>query len=394
MQHDSSKSWQSLKESLRQQAYVEGFDRVAFAAPRPPPHADYLVSWLQQRFHGEMSWMAQSPKRRTDPRQLLENLGSIMVLGSNYCPPGDPLAPGRDQGRAWISAYACNKDYHDVIKKRLKRLARWLAKQVGTPIDGRLFVDTAPLMEKPLASAAGLGWQGKNSLLVSPDFGCWFFLGEYFLPFPLPADTMMANHCGTCDRCLKACPTDALDYPYRLDASRCLAYLTIEASGPIPERYRIAMGNRLYGCDNCIAACPWNRFAPTTQEADFLPRDCLSSSRLLDFVEIDEPTFRTIMRQSPVKRSGVVRFLRNLAVALGNWGEPEALPALEYLVQHEAPLVRGHAAWGIGRLLSHYQGTPFGMTPLLTLATRRGLEKDLWVQEEMDATLKQSAFQR
>lgn len=387
-QKDSSTSWHILKESLRQQAKIEGFNRVAFAPPMPPPHAEYLFQWLQQQAHGEMTWMAQQPERRADPRQLLENLGSIMVLGVNYCPPGDPLAPGRDAGNAWISAYARNKDYHDVIKKRIKRLAGWLESALRRPIAGRFFVDTAPLLEKPLASVSGLGWQGKNSLLVSPNFGCWLFLAEYLLPLPLPPDPEMRNQCGTCNHCLKACPTDALAHPYRMDASRCLAYLTIENAGPIPIRYRIAMGNRVYGCDNCLAACPWNRFAPATQEADFLPRPCLSSPRLLDFFELDDATFRVLMRQSPIKRIGVARFLRNLAVALGNWGEPEALPALQHLLDHGDPLVRGHAAWGVGRLVSQHHENLFGMTPAILLHVRKGSEKDAWVQEEICAAIK------
>lgn len=335
-----------------------------------------------------MTWMAQQPNQRTDPRQLLENLGSIMVLGVNYCPPGDPLAPGLDKGRAWISAYAQNQDYHDIIKKKLKRLAAWLATLLKEPIAGRIFVDTGPLLEKPLASAAGLGWQGKNSLLVSPKFGCWLFLAEYFLPLPLPPDPVIPNHCGTCDLCLQACPTDALAHPYRLNASRCLAYLTIEAAGPIPHHYRIAMGNRVYGCDNCLAVCPWNRFAPATQDVAFLPRTCLSNPRLLDFFNWDDATFRHQMRQSPIKRGGVCRFLRNLAVALGNWGVPEALPALQHLLDHEAPLVRGHAAWGIGRMASQQQGNPFGSTPTTLLDSRKQLEKDPWVQEEICAAIK------
>lgn len=381
-------SWHDLKEALRQQAQTEGFSCAAFASPTPPPHADHLFQWLQQQAHGEMHWMAQQPQRRTDPRQLMENVGSILVLGVNYCPPGDPLAPGLDKGNAWISAYARNHDYHDIIKKRLKRLSVWLAERLGQPIAGRRFVDTAPLMEKPLASSAGLGWQGKNSLLVSPQFGCWLFLAAYFLPLPLPADPAISNRCGACTLCLEACPTDALAHPYRLDASRCLAYLTIEASGPIPTRYRIAMGNRVYGCDSCLAACPWNRFAPPTQEVDFLPRPFLSAPRLLDFFPWDDATFRTFMRRSPIKRSGVVRFLRNLAVALGNWGTAEAWPALAHLLSHEAPLVRGHAAWGVGRLVSQYQGEPFGSEPARLLRVRADLEEDPWVRTEIDAVRK------
>lgn len=380
-------SWRALKNALRRQAYLEGFHGVAFAPAMPPPHAEHFSVWLQQQAQGDMTWMTRHPEKRTDPRQLLANLGSILILGVNYCPPDDPLAPGRDAGRAWISSYARNNDYHDVLKKRLRRLEGWLAQQVGSSAAGRSFVDTAPLLEKPLASASGLGWQGKNSLLVSPRFGCWLFLAEFLLPLPLPPDPAMKNHCGTCTRCLEVCPTDALAHPYRLDARRCLAYLTIESSAPIPVHYRKAMGNRVYGCDSCLAVCPWNRFAPPTQEADFLPRPALSAPRLLDFFALDDATFRTLMRRSPIKRGGVVRFLRNLAVALGNGGSPDAWPALRHLLNHEAPLVRGHAAWGIGRLISQHPGTPFGSTPATLLHTCKTQEKESWVRAEMEAAL-------
>ena len=384
---DAIDSWGELKESLRQQAFLEGFNSVAFAPPTPPPHADYLVSWLQRGAHGDMAWMAKDPERRADPRQLLENLGSIVVLGVNYCPTGDALAAGKGGGDAWISAYALNNDYHDTLKKRLRRLAVWLEKRLGGPLAGRLFVDTAPVLEKPVATVSGLGWQGKNTMLVSPQFGCWLFLAEYFLPLPLPPDPVRANHCGSCVRCLQACPTDALDDPYRLDASRCLAYFTIESSAPIPTRYRVAMGNRVYGCDECVAVCPWNRFAPPTQETDFLPRSALVAPRLLDFVYLDDAGFRTLMRRSPIKRSGVVRFLRNVAVALGNWGAPEAYPALEYLLKHESPLVRAHAAWGIGRLIGQQGGNPFGDGAIERLRAQKNLEPEAWVRAEMGEAL-------
>ena len=384
---DASTPWGALKESLRQQAFQEGFHCVAFAPPTPPPHAEYLVSWLQQEAHGDMAWMAKDPQRRADPRQLLENLASILVLGINYCPGGDALAAGKEGGNGWISAYALNNDYHDTLKKRLRRLAIWLEKHLGAPVAGRLFVDTAPVLEKPVATGSGLGWQGKNSMLVSPHFGCWLFLAEYFLPLPLPPDPMLTNHCGRCVRCLQACPTDALADPYRLDASRCLAYFTVESSAPIPIRYRAAMGNRIYGCDDCVAVCPWNRFAPPTQEADFLPRSEWIAPRLLDFIHLDDAGFRALTRRSPIKRSGVVRFLRNVAVALGNWGAPEAYPALEYLLKHESPLVRAHAAWGIGRLFAQPCNNPFGNGPIEQLRTQKSLEPEAWVRAEIQDVL-------
>lgn len=378
-----------LKAALRRQALAEGFSCVGFAPPQPPPHAAHLSRWLQQKAHGDMTWMAKQPERRADPRALMPNLGSIMVLGINHRPPGGGSSVAHlDPAHANMAAYACHTDYHDVIKKRLKRLAGWLTRRLRAPIDGRLFVDTAPLLEKPLATAAGLGWQGKNSLLVSPHFGCWLFLAEYLLPLALPPDLPMRDQCGTCTRCLTACPTDALRHPYRLNASRCLAYLTVESAGPIPTRYRTAMGNRVYGCDACVTACPWNRFAPTTAEADFLPRAALSAPPLLALYPLDDPGFRALTRHTPIKRSGIVRFLRNLAIALGNWGAPEAMPVLQHLLGHASPLVRGHAAWGMGRLLVQHAGTPFGETPAVQLATRRAAERDATVQHELDAALR------
>ncbi|MBF0584211.1 MAG: tRNA epoxyqueuosine(34) reductase QueG [Magnetococcales bacterium] len=382
-EHTPDAGWSALKQALRRQALVAGFDVAAFAPPLPPPHADHLKQWLQTQAHGEMHWMARQPERRQDPRHGLPELGVVLVLGVNYCPADDPLAPGQDASRGWISAYARNQDYHETLKRRLKGLAAWLEQRLDRSIGGRLCVDTAPLLEKPLAAAAGVGWQGKNSLLVSPRFGCWLFLAEYLLPLPLPADVPLPDRCGSCRRCLAACPTDALAVPYQLNARRCLAYLTIEHAGPLPMADRIAMGNRVYGCDNCLAVCPWNRFAPPTRETDFMPRPLLISPPLLDCVMLEAESFRSRMAGSPIQRMGVVRFLRNVAVALGNWGAPEALPALARLLQHGAPLVRGHAAWGIGRLLRQQTGEPFGATPDQLLGQQLEQEGEPWVREEI-----------
>ncbi len=378
-----SSSWHPLKESLRKQAFNEGFSVAGFAPPAPPPHADGLRPWLQQQSQGEMAWLAQDPERRMDPRQLLDNLGTVLVLGVNVCPADDPLAAGRDPGRGWIAAHARHRDYHDILKKRLKRLSIWLDRQMGQPVAKRLLVDTAPILEKPLAVAAGLGWQGKNSLLVSPRFGCWLLLAEILLPFPLPPDAPLPDRCGTCRRCLVACPTDALAQPYRLNARRCLAYLTIEHAGPIPLADRVAMGNRIYGCDSCLVACPWNRFAPATQEADWQPRPLLMAPPLLDCVDLDEAGFRTRMAQTPIRRIGLIRFLRNVAIALGNGGTPEALAALARLLHHAAPLVRGHAAWGIGQWASQHRGDPLDGRADQMLDDRAQIEEDPWVREEI-----------
>ncbi len=388
---NSTNHWAELKEDLRHRALEAGFDAAAFAPAAPPPHAHHLTAWLANGSHAGLSWMARHPERRRDPRQLLPNLGVILVLGSNYQPPGDPMAPLTDPGAAWISAYARNRDYHDLLKKRLKKLARWLQERLGRPVDGRIFVDTAPVLEKPLAVAAGLGWQGKNALLVNRRFGCWLFLAEYFIALPLPADEPDGkDHCGDCRACLDACPTDALDRPYRLDAGRCLAYWSNEAPGAIPLRYRAAMGNRVFGCDDCLAVCPWNRFGAVTGEPAFLPRPALENPRLLDFVDLDDAAFRTLFRQSPVKRLGVTRFLRNLAVALGNWATPEALSALERLLRHEQPLVRGHAAWGVGRVAERNDrerrgGTLAGPGPAAVLRPVASAERHPDVRAEIEA---------
>lgn len=346
---NSSNHGVELKEDLRRQALALGFDVAAFAAATPPPGAEHLNAWLAAGGHADMEWMARHADRRADPRLLLPGVGVILCLGVNGRPPGAVGEAAADPGGARIAAYACHGDYHDVLKKKLGSLSRWLAERLGGPVDGRLFVDTAPVLEKPLAAAAGLGWQGKNTLLVNRRFGCRLFLAEFFIALPLPPDEPLGkNHCGSCDRCQRACPTGALDAAWRLDAGRCLAYWNTECRGVIPHPFRAALGNRVFGCDDCLTACPWNRFAPVTGVADFLPRPGLDGARLVDLARLDDAGFRALFRGTPVKRLGVALFLRNVAVALGNWGDAGALPALGHLLRHEAPLVRGHAAWGVG----------------------------------------------
>ncbi len=349
-QPQSSNPDRKLKEELRRIARDAGFDPVAFAAPKKPPHAHHLQKWLNGKQHGDMAWLANDPPRRMDPKRLMENLGSIMVLGLNYRPPGEASPYLSDPAAMGVSAYARNREYQTHIKKKLKKLARAIEAHIGRKIDGRIFVDTAPLMEKPIAAASGMGWQGKNSLLVNRQYGCWLFLAEFFLELNLPPDAPQREHCGSCDRCQRACPTNALDTPWQLAANRCLAYLSIESQGPIPHQFREAMGNRVFGCDDCITACPWNRFAPETEEAAFLPRPALAAPRLTDFAFMDEEEFRAAFSNSAIKRSGRKRFMRNLAIALGNWGELAALPALERLMADAEPLIRGHAAWGLARI--------------------------------------------
>ncbi|MBF0154496.1 MAG: tRNA epoxyqueuosine(34) reductase QueG [Magnetococcales bacterium] len=317
MKHFANR-WHTLKERLRQQALLIGFDAAGFAEPALPPHGEKFSDWLEQGCQGDMAWLERHVERRQNPRLLLEGVASILVVGANYRPAGDPLDYLKDPGAMGVSAYARNRDYHLVLKKRLKFLHRWLEKELGQSLPVRLFVDTAPVLEKPLAVLAGLGWQGKNTMLVSRRYGCWLFLAEIFLTLPLPPDVPEQDHCGDCRRCLDACPTGALQRPYWLDARRCLAYITIESRGDIPAEYQSSMGNRVYGCDDCVVACPFNRFAPETAEPDYLPRAALQSPRLQDFVGMDEASFRDLFRQSPIKRLGRERLLRNINVALQN----------------------------------------------------------------------------
>lgn len=337
-------SWTELKEAIRQHALTIGFDAAGFAPPHPPPYGEKFQNWLEQGCHGDMSWMARNPKRRIDPKHLLPDVGSILVLGRNYRPP---ILTDK------IAAYACHVDYHALLKNRVQELGQWLEKTVGHPVTHKACVDTAPILEKPLAVAAGLGWQGKNALLVSRRFGCWMLLAELFIALPLPPDSPDQDHCATCDRCLRACPTDALTTPYQMDASRCLAYLTVEAQGTIPRHYRQAMGTRIFGCDACITSCPWNRFAPITPETQFLPWIELTAVELPELAQLNQESFNSLFCHTPMQRLGVNRLLRNVATALGNWREAAALPPLELLLNHESPLVREHAAWGLGQIIAH-----------------------------------------
>ncbi|MBF0380191.1 MAG: tRNA epoxyqueuosine(34) reductase QueG [Magnetococcales bacterium] len=342
-----------LKEQLRRIALDEGFDPVAFAPPHRPPQAEHLTKWLNKGSHGDMEWMAKNPEKRQDPNMLMAGLGSIMVLGVNYRPLGKDSPYLSDPAAMGVSAYARNNEYQDYIKKKLKKLARKVEELLGRKINGRIFVDTAPLLEKPIAANAGLGWQGKNCLLVNRRYGCWLFLAEFFLDLDLPPDQPGKEHCGSCDRCQKACPTKALDTPWQLDARECLAYMTIESAAPIPHKHRKAMGNRVFGCDDCLTVCPWNRFAPYSEDAAFKPRPVLTAPKLLDFAFLDEDQFRSTFKKSAIKRSGRIKFMRNLAIALGNWGDIAALPALKHLFTDENPMVRGHAAWGLGQIATN-----------------------------------------
>ncbi len=339
-----------LAQAIRNKAAELGFDLVAFAAARLDARArEHLADYIRHAYHGDMGWMAETLSRRGDPQALWPAARSVIMLGVNYTPKGDPLAPLGRRDRAAVSVYAQGQDYHDVIKKRLKALARWLKDRANCEV--KVFVDTAPVMEKPLAEAAGLGWQGKHTNLVSRRYGSWLFLGSIFTTLELPADAPETDHCGRCHRCLDICPTNAFPAPYQLDARRCISYLTIEHKGPIPREFRAAMGNRIFGCDDCLAVCPWNKFAVRTREYAFFPRAELTAARLEDLALLDDGAFRRVFAGSPLKRIGRDRFLRNVLIAIGNSGEPGLAARIEPLLDDPSPLVRGMAVWALARLL-------------------------------------------
>jgi epoxyqueuosine reductase len=298
-----------------------------------------------------MGWMAETADRRGHPRSLWPEVRSILVLGMNYGPERDPLEILGHGDRAAISVYARNRDYHDVIKGKLKTIAGRFAAFAGA--DVKVFVDTAPVMEKPLAQRAGIGWQGKHTNLVSRDYGSWLFLGSIFTSADMPSDEPATDACGSCRACLDICPTDAFPGPYRLDARRCISYLTIEHKGPIPLEFREAMGNRIYGCDDCLAACPWNKFAHNAREAKLQARDDLNAPPLANLAVLDDPSFRKLFSGSPIKRIGRDRFVRNVLIACGNSGDPELAGPCESLLDDASPEVRGAAVWALSRLVPH-----------------------------------------
>jgi epoxyqueuosine reductase len=339
-----------LKAALAREARALGFDCVGVTAPDAIAEAGrYFHEFLDAGAHGDMDWLAARPQRRTDPRGLWPDVRSVIMLGVNYGPDEDPLAILEQRSRGAISVYARGDDYHDLIKKRLKALARWLAAAADCEV--KVFVDTAAVMEKPLARAAGLGWQGKHTNLVSREFGSWLFLGAIFTTSDLPRDEREADHCGSCQACLDICPTAAFPAPYKLDARRCISYLTIENKGPIPHEFRSAIGNRIYGCDDCLAVCPWNKFAQTGREAKLGARDELRAPDLAELARLDDATFRARFTKSPVKRIGRDRFIRNVLIAIGNSNEPAFADEAERLLDDASPLVRGAAVWALSRLM-------------------------------------------
>lgn len=327
-----------------------GFDAVGFAAATGHDrHGDWLARWLADGHHGDMDWMEERPERRATPQGLWPEARSVILLGMSYAPGGDPLAVLNQTDRGAISVYAQRRDYHDVLKGRLKELAGFIAARAGG--DVKVFVDTAPVMEKPLAAAAGLGWQGKNTLLVTREAGCWLFLGAIYTTLALPADPAGSEHCGSCTRCLDICPTNAFPAPHVLDSRRCIAYLTIEHKGTIPAEFRTAIGNRVFGCDDCLAVCPWNSFAAVAREAKLVQKQALDAPRLADLAMLDDAAFRALFAGTPVKRTGRDRFIRNVLIAIGNSGDATLAPEAERLLLDPAPVVRAMAVWALAQLL-------------------------------------------
>ncbi|PWS34745.1 tRNA epoxyqueuosine(34) reductase QueG [Falsiroseomonas bella] len=340
----------SPRELIRAQALALGFDAVGFARAHLAEEVrERLAAFLAEGHHGSMGWMQDRAAQRAHPRALWPEAVSVISLGVNYAPERDPLATLARRDSATISVYARNRDYHDVVKGRLKRLGQWMAHRFkGTEL--KVFVDTAPVMEKPLAQQAGLGWQGKHTNLVSRAHGSWLFLGEIFCTLELEPDGAESDHCGSCDACLRICPTDAFPAPYRLDARRCISYLTIEHRGPIPEGLRARMGNRIYGCDDCLAVCPWNKFAHAHEEPAFAPRAALQAPKLAELAALDDAGFRALFSGSPIKRIGRDRFVRNVLVAIGNSGDPSLKPAAQALCEDADPVVADCARWAAARL--------------------------------------------
>ena len=368
-----------MKERIREKAKEEGFDAIGFAQAkmglREKARLEAFVSLGQ---HGDMTWMAEHLERRKDPRSLWPDVRSVIAVAINYGPENSPLNDLRAFDRANISVYARNKDYHNIIKKRLKKLGRWLGKEFNC--DLKVFVDTAPILEKPLGQAAGIGWQGKHSNLVNQKFGSWLFLGEIFTTLNLEPDASEVDHCGSCKKCLDICPTNAFPEPYMLDASRCISYLTIEHKGHIPVEYREKMGNRIYGCDDCLAVCPWNKFAKMASESAFIPREDLSLPLLEELLCLDDLSFRKKFSGSPIKRIGRNRFIRNVLIAMGNSRAKNPTVDFLNLLDDPSNIVRAMAVWAVGRMMS-------GEKLKILSAPYLKVETDANVLEEWDRAL-------
>ena len=339
-----------LKARLVETAMTEGFTACRVTGPEAIPTAPgRLATFLEAGRHGQMGWMERRANWRGSPAALWPEARSVVMLAESYTPTHDPLAVLERPNRGAVSVYAQNRDYHDIVKKRLKRVGRWLI-DAAPGAEIKVFVDTAPVMEKPLGEAAGLGWQGKHTNLLSRDLGNWFFLGAIFTTLALPRDSPEDEHCGSCTRCLDICPTGAFPAPFQLDARRCISYLTIEHDGPVDPALRPALGNRIYGCDDCLAVCPWNKFARAATEARYAARDDLAAPRLADLAALDEAGFRAKFAGSPIKRIGRNRFLRNVAYAIGNSGAPALAPVAARLSAETDPVLAEAGRWASARL--------------------------------------------
>jgi epoxyqueuosine reductase len=360
---------------LAQQARALGFDAIGVTKPDAVPQAKArLERFLADGAHGDMVWMETTAERRGAPAALWPEVRSVIMLGMNYGPDRNPLEILKEKSLGAISVYAQGEDYHELVKARLKQLARWLVANAGGEV--KVFVDTAAVMEKPLAAAASLGWQGKHTNLVSRDYGSWLFLGSIFTTLELPADGASEDSCGSCRACLDVCPTEAFPEPYRLDARRCISYLTIEHKGPIPRELRGKIGNRIYGCDDCLSVCPWNKFAVQGREAKLASREVLRAPQLAELARLDDAQFRTLFAKTSIKRTGRDRFVRNVLIAIGNSGDAALGADAERLLDDASPVVRGAAVWALSRLL-----------PRDKLAALKKSDSDASVNEEWAAAL-------
>lgn len=345
---------QSIEDLIRQKSLAEGFDLFGIAPAKLPQNiGDHLRDYIDLGHHGTMTWMEERVLQRSSPHHLWGDCKSVIMLGMNYGPDLDPMTKLDKTDMANISVYAGNKDYHDLIKKALKRIGRWVVEDYKCEI--KVFVDTAPVMEKPLAQMAGLGWQGKHTNLVSRELGSWFFLGAIFTTLDLKENTPTTDYCGNCQSCLDICPTNAFPNPYQMDAKKCISYLTIEHKTHIPLEFRRPMGNRIYGCDDCLSVCPWNKFAQETEKTAFHTRDSLQAPMLRDLVMMDDNAFRALFIASPVKRIGRDRFIRNVLIAIGNSLDLNFIDILTEKLREPNPLIRAMAIWALGTILTEHQ---------------------------------------